>query len=1381
MKTIKKLIASFLAILMVMSTVVLIPVSADQSWEKMTREEYFYDNWRYKAVDSDSMAYIETSDIARGKSCLRLYQKTLRGGTDKYIWVAKPVTVQNGHIYKLEFDIKIQEAISDVSFRFDWSGTSLIPASKDYDWTTMGMTYHSEKDGVLELRWGTDNKLGGMWLDNIKFYDTENPSVNLVKNGDFEDLSGVIPSSYGSASASLDLGAEGTTDMYSMTGTEITVDGKSDEWENITAYPISTHTELMNGTWRQPGVEEISATVKFTHDEKNFYFIVEVYDKVHYNDFEASEYWKGDGIQFGLADTTLERPIYVERGLSMRHDDGRLITVMRNGGDTDFEYAVTREGDITTYEVAVPFAADFGDYLPADTPFSICVNNNDGGGRAYCKEITPGICSGKDYTKFNILRFWQPVGTLQQNTYVPSVVNANDKEMATVTLYNDTDQVKTASVTVDAINFKKTVSLEPGAVQPVSVAFSTGDVGIMELDIKVSCDGTESVIKKRIQVDIIYDAESYPVFRAKIVTMIDELKELMLKCEAKGFHMPYEQAYYSLLSRYLSLFDDEASHGDYDRMYLYEGIMTELYEKTKTNLNAYLKGEKKPMSVPQYVTSEIRNEGVSNYAMTENNGVMEERPVFFSGLCTFNETDKEMDFFRNVGINAVQFGPEYLDTCDLFVEGICGGFHVEYQKGCTGTVEATDEEAATGKGSMKIVSVNQPSGAYLQLNHQLWNLEEGVTYEYGLKAKGKSQKTDFIFGWDGTTRTNIPSTDDWVEYKTEFTMPVNKTSEVVRILVDGVTEGMYIDDVYVIKKGQDKVKDNLIIDGGFEKAVQGPTEFEQKVYDKLGLYVNPVGLERQRKRAQLAEVNNIYYDTSFSPQYLEYSYYLTNMYPELKAYVGRYLPFVVDDEKVRILVELLIEAYSQVYNEYDSVKSIMVHNEPQIYTNSAEYYKPHWLAFLTEKYGTVEALNEAYGSAYASLEEVAMPTKVTHDALFYDYRTFNDNMLTEWLSFQLEMTKKYMPDKDVHVKGMDYFRHDYAKDLINGFDFEKVAPYMDINGCDAMDHFRNSNTPMSLKMGWFDYMTSVSNKPIWDTESHPLTDGTSVVYIPEEARHVAASTWNGAIHGRAGLATWLWDVSEDNSLWKGGVGANWSNANMRFKPDIMIRFCETNLDMMRLSWEITAVQNAERKVGFTFSRTSLGYNDDHNKAATEVYEDCIYHGQKPLFITDTNFADMKNCEVLVISKSTTNISKEMLNEIKVYMEQGGKVILLDDISLKKDELDKEHDKAVVEYIYNNAICNTSVAEYIEKNQMSDVVLVDTETGKAPEKVEWLYNEYDGKMIVNVINYDENSDKTFKVLYKGNEVGELKELRSQETKQGPYTVTPYEPVLFEIAK
>ena len=60
----------------------------------------------------------------------------------------------------------------------------------------------------------------------------------------------------------------------------------------------------------------------------------------------------------------------------------------------------------------------------------------------------------------------------------------------------------------------------------------------------------------------------------------------------------------------------------------------------------------------------------------------------------------------------------------------------------------------------------------------------------------------------------------------------------------------------------------------------------------------------------------------------------------------------------------------------------------------------------------------------------------------------------------------------------------------------------------------------------------------------------------------------------------------------------------------------------------------------------------------------------------------------------------------------------------------------------------------------DVEIVDTETGERVKGVKFITAEYNGNMLVDVSYFLEYGvSKTYKVLYKGKEIPQMRELRS----------------------
>ena len=242
MRNLKRITAFFLMAVIVTTA---FPVLADTSWETMIRDEYFLnDVWRYRAEYSDSYVLIDTQTARGGNASLKISNKTIKGAVNSYITASnKSVVVEKGKTYRFEFDAKAENAMG-VYLIIDGVSKSLIPSGKTYDWMPIAFTYTSQKDGNIEFRFTVNNRTDAFWVDNIKVYDINNPSVNLVADGDFEDLDGVKEISSSKAEATTD-----ADEMYSRYGT-MQIDGKLNDWEGYETFEITGLQDYTNYVWK---------------------------------------------------------------------------------------------------------------------------------------------------------------------------------------------------------------------------------------------------------------------------------------------------------------------------------------------------------------------------------------------------------------------------------------------------------------------------------------------------------------------------------------------------------------------------------------------------------------------------------------------------------------------------------------------------------------------------------------------------------------------------------------------------------------------------------------------------------------------------------------------------------------------------------------------------------------------------------------------------------------------------------------------------------------------------------------------------------------------------------------------------------------------------
>jgi len=196
------------------------------------------------------------------------------------------------------------------------------------------------------------------------------------------------------------------------------VDGVDSDWPNIPPAVLGADRGdffvLREGAWGGP--QDLSAKVRLAWDHRALYVLVAVTDDRHVQSHHGPDVWQSDNVQLAF-DADLAawhareegKPVaYAEIGLT-RTDTGDEVYrwLWREGPVAGVRFKSSREGQITTYEAALPWPE-----LNASAPrpgalsgFALLVNEDDGEGRDGWLQLYDGIGYGKDPRKFGVLRF----------------------------------------------------------------------------------------------------------------------------------------------------------------------------------------------------------------------------------------------------------------------------------------------------------------------------------------------------------------------------------------------------------------------------------------------------------------------------------------------------------------------------------------------------------------------------------------------------------------------------------------------------------------------------------------------------------------------------------------------------------------------------------------------------------------------------------------------------------------------------------------------------------------------------------------------------------------------------------------------------------------
>jgi len=1048
------------------------------------------------------------------------------------------------------------------------------------------------KTGTGEFAILVEGETEGVWIDDVKFIDTVT-GENLISNSGFENngasqsaaldvADGSLEEIYNSITASDTFtkealesvrGAFKYMTVYNADGIEI--DGDMSDWADYPEMSMPTLPTQYQVYINDGKPKDVDAKCKFAQDDENFYMVISVKDDNFVYVTGEDGYWKGDSIQLTLSG--LDETYGSEMGFAYNPETGK--GEIYGSGFTEEQKKMMTIGasqneDTTIYEVKIPWKAKF-DSRPSKILFDFLVNDNDGDGRRYCAELAPGISEGKINTEFPALEIldgqkdwyaWvegeRKVYTEDEVIYSYYIVNGGEEKSFTVTDMNNQKE-------------EITIPANTGVRREVTAVFDKH--GEYDIEVMVNDGDSDYVLSAKTTVERKPPNESYAKGVAeKLKKNSDELKGLIDECEKKDIPVHYEKIDWRVIEKFADYVSVDIGYKDFSRIYYTEETTDELYQTAKANLEAYLSGEKESVDVPKYVTSETKIDGKSVLATVEMNGEEFIRPVFFVGYGHFAESRKDIPIFSDFGANTIQteIGPSRVLKRD--------GWNYTVYNNAIASAQGVSEEKKDGDYSLKITfSSKKAPNVYVTL-HQTIEVEPGETYVLKGKAKSVSSNRLWVSPDDFESKIDLSGSYEWKEFSGEWTAPSDRTSTIVRILTDDITQAAYIDDVFFGKKDSDE---NLLSDGSFEKYNEMKFVFDE----------DSASYQTLLETLEKAEEYNQAVSLLISPHYFVDA--LADFYG-FRTEQGGFLKYIVNHEEALKLIELYLREFIPRIKDYECIDNICISNEPQMFANkNEEFYINDWHEYLKELYNNdIALLNNAYGSAYTSFAAIHMQTDRNVPGKNYDYKIFNDKMFGKWHKFMADIVKELAPEIPLHSKIMGYTASNYSGGMnYNGTGFEEYYGYLDLNGCDYWNYLDDNRGPLVKEM-WYDYMNSFKEVPVINSEDHIIPDR-NLNYSPEVADYISQDIYQGAIHGRYMSDIWVWEkylpgISNSTDF----IGS------ISDRPDGMAKIGKATLDLNRLAYEITALQNEVPEVGIIYSNADMLNNVNGMRAAYEAYE-----------------------------------------------------------------------------------------------------------------------------------------------------------------------------------
>ncbi len=295
--------------------------------------------------------------------------------------------------------------------------------------------------------------------------------------------------------------------------------------------------------------------------------------------------------------------------------------------------------------------------------------------------------------------------------------------------------------------------------------------------------------------------------------------------------------------------------------------------------------------------------------------------------------------------------------------------------------------------------------------------------------------------------------------------------------------------------------------------------------------------------------------------------------------------------------------------------------------------------WLKDKFGAVDKLNAAWGTAHKDFAEVPLPARPreTNDAKRYDWLEFNIWRFTEFMKWAKAEQRKTDPDVPLATCAPYYnFTKEWGE---SGSDVESMA--------NAVNDFCINESPASTK--YVDFLRSIS-------------DNKKAIIEVEGSEY--RNTMTNFLHGTSSMSLyWAWsDRPDDGGAILYGRGARPPFCTLAESERVL----RAALDVRRLGKEILAFQDVRSPVALLYSRASMlqgpAVGGDKTPYLLELehsYDALLELGVSADFITTKQVLDGKlpQYKVLVVPGATWEHTA-VVGKIMDFARAGGQVVLV---------------------------------------------------------------------------------------------------------------------------
>lgn len=420
----------------------------------------------------------------------------------------------------------------------------------------------------------------------------------------------------------------------------------------------------------------------------------------------------------------------------------------------------------------------------------------------------------------------------------------------------------------------------------------------------------------------------------------------------------------------------------------------------------------------------------------------------------------------------------------------------------------------------------------------------------------------------------------------------------------------------------------------------------------------------------------------------------------------------------RHLLELTYRGLAEALGDIKAIRTADLANEWTFWSTSREAMDG-FRNWLRDRHGSVERLNQRWGTGFKSFREVPEPFPSVADnprpeqgvyqplgpegiyknrGPYWDWCEYNTQRAASVVKWMNTTLKKHFPALLTQIKCVLSSREyrGLIDNFILGIDPQKILPITDFIGTDA-SYIRGNQWKGTLFS--YDYLKSIApDKPIVCTESHspPYYDSSA----PSEIRR---GFFQRFVHGERLNLVFLMVSSAVSDWWgEGFEGQNMSSWNVGACPETLESIALTFADLRRHQDELCLFSQRKPDLLLFYDNAAdfgvPGSDDPPGKCADSllpIYESLIYRDVRIGFVTERMLQKQIPKVPLIVLADARFVSDNTVKALMAYVKSGGRLLLAGDNLQWDDYGQKRRPNALQNLLSSDRVCRVPLLSAVD--------------------------------------------------------------------------------------